>query len=500
MTLEELDKFKTYLHKYFAYMLNAFKPPPNQGSGTAGELPSGQPQQLNVANLQQHQAVINAARVATAQKSQANHTHSNNKIHHNNTNNNNNVTSNNNSNNNKAPAAPTSSHAPFNPFAATSPQGVPQAYATQNGLTRDQLKLPPGKKRKPNQGAGAVSTTAQASDTPVGKASPPVKVGSPEALRVPVVLSMMKCAVRDCETGKMGFATKEDLENHRIEVHEPKEPVIKDPLDAAAYAIEALRFALNLDENGKSKSVVQEARADKGILQAPPMKASASSQGQSIIKQEVGTPMSRIPTQTGPSPSSSLLKTPQAALNVKTPASEAKSVSKDATTKVPTAVKGATAVVPDPWANSRVRPEWFQEVFGGLRNLNRGVPDDIITGWVERNPVTPMTTPSSADPDKDSPHKSDISTNDNLNINVAAHNDEWMWLDDGLHDNLESLDMGDLMDVDWQTAFGAPDDEGVALGNGKRRRDPLDPSDEWLKAWAPDKYEERKKADAQRKG
>ncbi len=499
MTLEELDKFKNHLHRYFTYMLNAFRPPPNQGSGATGQLPPGQPQQLNVANLQQQQAAINAARVATAQKSQVNNNHSNNKNNNTNKNNNNNA-SNTNSNNNKAPAAPTSSHAPLNPFGATSPQGVPQAYATQNALTRDQLKLPPGKKRKPNQGASGTPTAAHASDTPLSKASPPVKVASPEAPRAPVVPSMMKCTVSGCETGKMGFATKEDLEKHRTEVHEPREPVIKDPHEAAAYAIEALRFALNLDENGKSKPVAQESKAEKGILQAPSMKASASSQGQSSIKQEVATPMSRIPTQTGPSPSSNLLKTPQATANVKTPASEAKSASKDPATKASTAGKGPAAVAPDPWANSRVRPEWFREVFGGLGNLNRPVPDDIIAGWMERNPVTPATSPSSDEPDKDTPHKSDISTNDNLNINVGGTEFDGMWLDDGLHDNMEALDMGGIMDMDWETAFGSPDDEGEALGKGKRRRDPLEPSDEWLKAWAPDKYEERKKNDAQRKG
>jgi len=476
MTIEELDKFKTYLHRYFASMLKSFQPPTDQAPGTTGQLPPGQPQLLNVANLQQQQAAINAARVATAQKSQVNNNHNNNINNSNNTSNNNS----NNSNNNKVPAAPTSSHAPLNPFGATSPQGIPRAYAAQNGLTRDQLKLPPGKRRKPNQGASTAPTTAQDIDTPVSKASPPVKVGTPEAPRAPVVPSMMKCALPNCETGKMGFATKEDLEKHRMEVHEPKEPVIKDPMDAAAYAIESMRIALNLDENGKSKPVVQESRADKGILQAPFMKASASSQGQNSIKHEVATPMSRIPTQTGPSPPSNLLKTPQTTANIKTPSSEAKSANKDAATKAPAAAKSPVTVAPDPWASSLVKREWFQEVFSGVANLNHPVPDDIIMGWMERNPVTAPTSPSSGEPDKDSPHKSDISANDNLGINVTANDDDWMWFDDGLHDGLEALDMGELMDMDWETAFGQPEDEEKALGKGKRRRDPLEPVNESL--------------------
>lgn len=486
MTIQELDQFKNALHRYFAFMLKSFQPHPPPSATV--QLPPGQPQQLNKANLQQQQAAINAARVATAQKGQAN-------------NNNNNNASNDNGkdNSNKAPAAPTSTHAPFIPFGSTSPQGVPQAYATQTSLTRDQLKLPPGKKRKPNQGASAATPATQAMDVSVNKASPVTKMPSSEVQRAPVVPSMMKCPVSDCETGKTGFATKEDLEKHRTEVHEPKDPVIKDPMDAALYAISSMQIALGLDEKGKPKPVAQESKADQAMPQAAAMKASASSQGQNPIKQEGATPMSRIPTQTGPSPSSNLLKTPQATVNVKTPASEAKSAGKNATVKAETAVNAAATATPDPWANSLVQPEWFQEVFSGVRNLNCPVPDDIITGWMARNPITPNTSPSSGEPDKDTPHKSDISANENLNITVAAGDEDWMWFDDGLPDDMEALDMGDLMGMDWDTAFGKPEDDVEVLGKGKRRRDPTEPSDEWLKAWAPEKYEERKKRDAQGK-
>ena len=471
MTIQELDQYKQKLQQYFLYMLSSVKPPP-----TADQL-SGQPQQLSAKNLQQQQALMNAARVASAQqKSQANSS-------------------------SRAPAAPTATHPPFS-FKSQSPQGVPHYNdAGKSELTQDQLKLPQPKRRKPNQAASPASTPAQTINTPVTK-SPP-KIDSPDAQRVPMAPNMFRCAVSDCESGKTGFSTREELEKHQMAVHEPKEPAIKDPLDAAAYAIESLRIALNLDENGKSKAVAPKAdqgfsKEEKGNLQAPTMKPSASSQSHNI-KQEVATPMSRNPTQTGPSPSSNLLRTPQTTTNVKTPASDAKSAGKDVGAKGST-VKSMPTSAPDPWANSNVKPEWFKEVFSDAANINRAVPDDFITSWLERNPFTPPTSPSSGD--KDSPHKSDISANDNLNINLAADDGDMLpseWFDDALQGDMEALDVGDLMDMNWDTTLDAGEEEEM-LGKGKRRRDPMEPSDEWMKAWAPEQYEEKlKKRDTQQR-
>ena len=60
---------------------------------------------------------------------------------------------------NRAPAAPTTSHAPFS-FGGQSPQGIPQIYAPTK--TELNLVLPKNKKRKPNNDVASPSTPAQA--------------------------------------------------------------------------------------------------------------------------------------------------------------------------------------------------------------------------------------------------------------------------------------------------------------------------------------------------
>lgn len=469
MSLDELEIIQTKLHEYFQFMMSAKVPKSVPGPPTHNPPTQNPPdQQLSTANLQSHQEALSKARALNLQK-----------------------------NHGRAPDPPTTSHPTFS-FGG---QGVPQKYGpTKNELTQEKLVLPVTKKRKSNNVASP-STPAQVPiPTAANKLSPLGKIESPDAQRTPAVPAVIKCPMAHCETGIAGFSTKAELEKHIADTHEPKEPVIKDPLDAAAYAIESMRLALNLDENGKSKPL-QEQNAEP--MQAQAMKASLSAQGQSSVKQEAATPMSRNPTQTGPSPSSNLLKTPQAAANIKTPASDAKSTGKDI--KAVASAKSPAAAAHDPWANSHVKPEWFKQVFSEVADLNRPVSNDLIIDWLERNPFTPSTTstsPSSGVPSKDSPHKSDISANDALNINVNA--DDWLppeWFDDGLPSDMAALDVGDFMDMDWEATFGKPEEEEEVLAKGKRRRerDPLEPSDEWLKAWAPDKWEEGKKKDAGRK-
>ena len=459
MSLDELDAIQIKLHEYFQMMMSAKVPK------TAHQ------QQLSAANLQSQQEALSKARAANMPKGHAN-------------------------NSNRAPPPPTTSHAPF-PIGGQSPHGIPRIWPTKNDLTQEKLVLPNPKKRKPNPDVSP-STPAQV-HTPAAanKGSPFVNNDLPEAQRPPAVTATMKCPVANCETGEAGFSTKADLEKHITDAHEPKEPVIKDPLDAAAYAIESMRLALNLDQDGKSKPLHEQ---NGESMQAQAMKLSLSAQGQSSVKQEAATPMSRNPTQTGPSPSSNLFKTPQATANIKTPASDAKSTGKDI--KAIASAKSPATGTPDPWANSHVKPEWFKQVFSEVADLNRPVSDDTIIDWLERNPFTPSTSPSSGVLSKHSPHKSDISSNDALNINVKG--DDWLtpeWFDDSLPSDMAALDVGDFMDMDWEGTFGKVEDEEEVLTNGKRRRerDPLDPSDEWLKAWAPDQWEEGKKRDEGRK-
>ena len=454
MTLKELDQSEAKMHEYIALMMKK----------VGGQAQSMRPQQLNAANLQQQQEALNLQRARSVQKSHAD-------------------------NSNRAPAAPTTSHAPF-AFGAQSPQGIP-VYA-KNELTQEKLVLPEKKKRRYN--AASPATPAQTQTVPTVKSSPGPKAESPDAQRTPAAPQVIKCPVPDCQSGAAGFVSREDLEKHTFEAHDPTHN-IKDPLDAARYAIESLQIALNVDENGKPKPVAQEPKSENVTLQAAPMKTTVSSQG---FKQEAGTPMSRNPTQTGPSPASNLLKTPQTAATAKTPVSEAKTVGKDAVavaTSAPAETKVPPTAAPDPWANSHVKPEWFKEVFGGVANLNRQVPMDIVKEWFERNPLTPPTSPSSGSAEKDSPHKSDVSANDELGIKLVATEDQdWVmadWFDESLHDDLANLEIPDIMDMDWETAFGKVDDEENG-GKGKKR-DANETSDEWLRAWAPDKLEKSKR-------
>lgn len=448
MSLEELAAIEKKLHDYFAMMISRKIGVPQQPTQTPPQ------QQLSAANLQSQQKALNEARAASLQKNHA-------------------------KSSNRAPDAPTTSHAPF----------------SFGQLTQEKLVLPVTKKRKTN--VPSPSTPAQALTPAINKSSPFGKTESPDAQRPPVVMPMIKCPMKNCETETPGYLTKAELEKHIADVHEPKEPVIKDPLDAAAYAIESMRLALNLDENGKSKPLQEQ---DTEATQGQAMKASLSAQGQSSVKQEAATPMSRNPTQTGPSPSSNLLKTPQATANIKTPASDARSTGKDTKAIVP--ARTPAVVAPDPWANSHVKPEWFKQVFSDVANVNRPVSDDVLAHWLERNPFTPSASPSSGATSKDSPHKSDISVHDNLNINLNG--DDWLppaWFDDGLQGDMAALDVTDIMNMDWEAEFAKAENEAEeeAVGKGKRRRDPLDPSDEWLKAWAPDKWAEIQKKEEERK-
>lgn len=444
INIEELDRIKSSLHQYFTHMMHAHLPKGGPNTHTYQTPP------LNAANLQHQQEALNKERAASVK----------------------------NNNSNRAPAAPTTSHAPFL-FGSQSPQGVPHFFGGKNELTQEKLVLPVAKKRKGNnQGASAASTPAQAQATPATKSSPLPKADPPGS-QCTAAAPTIKCSVPGCETGRIGFASKADLDKHVVESHEPKEPVIKDPLDAAAYAIEGMRLALNLDESGKSKPIIQQPKAEPPQAQA--MKKTLSAQG---VKQDVSTPMSRIPTQVGPSPSSNPLRTPQTA------ASETKATGKDRKT-VLTAAKPPVSPAADLWANSHVKPGWFKEVFSDVSHLNRPVLDDFVVDWLRRNPFTPPSSPSSGATSKDSPHKSDISANDTLNINVSTDDDVLMaeLFDDTLLGDLAGLEM------DWDAAT-----EELAA-KGKRRRDGEEAvaSEEWLKNWAPEKYTERKRESAQRK-
>lgn len=478
MSADELEGVCAHLHSHFQILLTHMnhgpvnRPQqqlPNSGerqNQNANELNKAgpQPQQLNTDNLRQQQEALQKSRAATMKDQHKN----------------------------RAPPAPTSSHAPFT-FGQQSPQDVTQFFQNKNELTQEKLVLPPSKRRKGNSAASPPSAAVKGS-----KGSPIRKVESPEVARGPAIERMAKCPKPGCKSSG-GFATKADIDRHIAEVHEPKEEEITDPL---GYALEGFRMALNLDVNGKPRPAEQ--KSTNETLQAPAMKPALSAQGKTF-KQEASTPMSRSHTGTGPSPAASLLRTPQTTANVKTPTSDTKPTSKDVSKSSSTVAKESesTAALSDSWSTSNVSRTWFPEVFQDVASLNTPVSSDFLSDWLEVNPFTP-TTPSSppSSADKSSPHKSDISANDNLKITIAgADGEKWLpaeWFDVGLPGDMAALDMDEFMDMDWETAFGPVEEKDGGLGKGKKR-DEWEASDEWLKVYVPEKWEEKMQREQRRK-
>ena len=424
------------------------------------------PQKLTAESLQQQQEDFQRSRTANLQKNHSNQ---------------------------KPPAAPTTSAPPF-PFGRQSPQGVPLIYNPTNELTQDKLVLPAAKKRKANAGSAA-TTPAQSAQTPGQQSSPPAKMESPKHQRTSVQ-SKLKCTIADCKS-KDVFATQADLEKHVVESHPPKEEEITDPL---AYCLEGFRIVLNLDENGKSKDVASQIGSNNA--QGPAMKNTTSMQGQNV-KQEVSTPMSRNPTGTGPSPSASLLKTPQASNSVRTPASDTKSISQTITK--PTLSKRSVASSPDSWASAKVPQNWFPTVFGDVASLNRPVPTDFLVSWLDRNPFNLNdSSDSSSAPSKHSPHASDISATDNLDINLTGDEGDngakWIpsdWLDDDLSGGLAASVLDPVLEMDWESTFGLEDGNSAKARKGEETGDAV--SDEFLKVYAPEQLAERARREEERR-
>ena len=343
-------------------------------------------------------------------------------------------------NNNKPPAAPTTSHVPF-PFGSQSPQGVPQIYVPKkNELTQEKLQLPVPKKHKKNQ----VQTT------PGIHTASPSKVESPEAQRHPAVAAApIKCPEPDCKHPP--FTSKALLEKHTKDLHESKDEQITDPLE---YVLGGLRMALNLDEQGQSK------HADAKLSTS---NMTAMSQGSKSIKQDA-TVSSTSKTITGRKTNQSKISTP---------------ISKD--------ISQPTA---DPWATTSIPQHWFSEVFQDVVDPNRALTSEFLTSWLEVNPAPEL---SSADDDspqsvgKSSSHKSDISPADNIDITIVGEDGLLTenWFD--IAGDMNAFEMVGLTDMDWDTNMDAE----TAGSLGKRADG--DASDEWLKVYAPDKYNERVK-------
>lgn len=433
---------------------------------------------LSAANLKEQQNMLHAQRQAEMQKHHSSH-------------------------GNRAPAAPTSDKPPF-PLGPQSPHGIPSVYGPPN-LTADQLVLPQNKRRKSNHPPSAGSTPLPAHEPSMAKSSPLApKLPSPEVQRAVVPQISFKCGASNCFASQKGFVTQAELEQHNAQEHEPKDPVIEDP---AEFALESMRIALGLDENGKSKPL-------KETLEAPRMKTSLSAQSEKAIKQEAATPMARASTTAGPPPASNLLRTPQAMTGAKTPASDSRSTVQEGKGKSEKGITPSpTATTPppfDPWAGSYVSADTITSAWSSLAGMQSLSFTKIQMG------LTPSSTLSSSNDksEKNSPRASDISENDAVKINIDVGNEEkdsWIpgeWFEDSLYGDIESLNVGhdntfgqpNLRgdDMDWDifaelsdTAMVDAGSAGATSGKGKKKNEDL-ASDEWLKVYAPEKLAAKK--------
>ncbi|KAI4283058.1 MAG: hypothetical protein L6R38_002455 [Xanthoria sp. 2 TBL-2021] len=467
----ELEAAYTKVKSYFFYVMEKFggksKAAPQPGEQAQNQpqpqqaTPSQEKAPLNAANLDEHQNMLKAQRAAAMQRHHSGY-------------------------GSRAPAAPTSEKPPPFPLplGPQSPHGIPHQYGPTT-LTADKLVLPQSKRRRSNNHQpSAGSTPVPAHDTPVAKSSPVgPKHTSPEITKAPMPQLSFKCGVSDCQASQKGFATHSELEQHNADVHEPQEPIIDDPVE---FALESMRLALGLDENGKSKP-------QQIALEAPKMKPSLSAQSHASIKQETSTPMARAGTQTGPSPASNLLKTPQASSGIKTPASDA---SKGKNVKGSTTPPKETTPPPfDPWAGSCISPEGIRSSWSSLADLNSMSFTSLQKG------LTPSSTDFSSNEksERNSPRTSDISENDvvKISIDVKKDKDNWIpseWFDDSLYNDIESMNFGPdhfMQDAGWDIFAGIEDtqmiDIGPTTGKGKKKDEQDFVSEEWLKVYAPEK-------------
>ena len=397
---------------------------------------------LNAANLQQNQQaelqVLQAQRQTSLQRNNSNR-------------------------DNRAPAAPTSSQPPFS-FGAQSPSphGVPQ-YNFPAALTQEMLALPRTKKRKTNEANSTATTPAQMNGTP-GPAGPAQVKNTPvEMRRLSAPSTRVKCPVVDCPLAKQDYATVEDLAKHTAEAHEVKEPIIEDPL---AYALESIRFGLGLDEHSEIKPNTDSQKDEKIEMGFHEMKTSTSMQGQTPLKQEGSTPMSRIPTQTGSLDSSSLIKTPHQSSglsksvlsNVKMLESKGSQMN---TTKVTSTARIPSPPPKDPWDDNSVSPAALSACFPTLEDLNDSLSLSILT---------PTSTLSSQKSEKNSPKHSDIGEDDLLKIRIEADSWQAPELFRGAMFATRETEVVDdeILGMDWEAIFGT---SSVLVGKTTKKAD-----------------------------
>ncbi len=217
-------------------------------------------------------------------------------------------------------------------------------------MKQEDLRLDPKRRKKNPPGTVAsIPATNQSTSLPVSSPQQ-VKAKKPEVLP-------FKCAVADCDYHTKGFSTKNEMDMHTKDTHQPKEEKIADP---RAFFLEQARQGLGLDDNGLSKKRPMGQPTQAG-LKAPPMQKSlskASTPANIKTESKPSTPaaMARGSSQSGikaGSPSPNLLRTQQ--------------LGNDKTTGVKEDSIGKSAVAETSlWDESPITLSHLQETFGDI--------------------------------------------------------------------------------------------------------------------------------------
>ncbi|KAF1972033.1 hypothetical protein BU23DRAFT_469615 [Bimuria novae-zelandiae CBS 107.79] len=329
----------------------------------------------------------------------------------------------------KAPPAPTVTQPPFQIGGGASPQGAPKYFPGAKTLTH--LSLPEKKRQK-------MDPSSQTS-TPASKQSPRIGSGkgtSPDLKRQTIQKPTFRCKFPDCEYSMRGFDTQAELDTHISHIHTK----IDDPVQ---FAIESMAEYVGVDmKTGQPKQdPAATARGSKPASTAPRAPPQHTKPGQTPSMptsvatpagQAAATPMTRVPTQTGikGSPSTNLLKTPQASVKVTTPSTGAPGKQTPASIAKITQKQLEVQPKPEPEIEEETPPLVPVSLFdfsyddiysvldtnGPMTTLD--VKDEDNSWALRSRPSSPLDTPDSTSKDTPSTRQSDISENDNLHINL----------------------------------------------------------------------------------
>lgn len=291
---------------------------------------------------------------------------------------------------NNVPAAPTSSHAPFQ-FGASagSPQGNPVYSSKPPSTTRDNIQLPKNKKQKMGSGNASASTSPQIPKTSSPSAQRQQTIGA----KVEPSIKTLPCPEQECGAS---FISAEDLKKHNEEQH------IRPLGDPAKFSTDALAELLGLDSNGELK--FQSANYHPSQAPAPKMELSSSAQNQtSAVKAESGATSSSMSRQMS-APAGILKQThsPAAQQNTSTPGNQTVNKSVQEQPRVE-----------DPWAAAGIDPNLLTNSFELFSTNNET--------W---RSITPNDTPESSKDGISEPN-SDISEGVDLTIRLDMFDNPW---------------------------------------------------------------------------